>query len=42
MEHDPMAAEKRIIEAQEGGRRRGGGDREGWGGAERASEAAKA
>jgi small subunit ribosomal protein S3 len=40
MEHDPMAAEKRAIEAQEGGggRRRGGGgdrggDREGgWAG----------
>jgi small subunit ribosomal protein S3 len=48
MEHDPMAAEKRAIEAQEGGgggRRRGGGggDREGgWAGGERQSEPAKA
>jgi small subunit ribosomal protein S3 len=47
MEHDPMAAEKRAIEAQEGGgggrRRGGGGDRggEGWAG-ERQSEPAKA
>ena len=49
MEHDPMAAEKRAIEAQEGGgggRRRGGGggggDREGGWGAERPAEPAKA
>src|SRR5215468_9024224 len=47
MEHDPMAAEKRAIEAQEGGggRRRGGGggDRDGgWAGGERQSEPAKA
>src|SRR5262247_3678844 len=48
MEHDPMAAEKRAIEAQEGGggRRRsgGGGDRDGgWaGGGERQAEPAKA
>jgi small subunit ribosomal protein S3 len=46
MDHDPMAAEKRAIEAQEGGggRRRGGGggDRDNWGGGERAPEAAKA
>jgi small subunit ribosomal protein S3 len=47
MDHDPMAAEKRAIEAQEGGggRRRDGGDRDrgdgGWGGGERAQEAAK-
>ena len=46
LEHDPMAAEKRAIEAQEGGgggRRRGGGDRDGggWQG-ERQGEAAKA
>jgi small subunit ribosomal protein S3 len=35
MEHDPLAAEKRAIEAQEGGggRRRGGEHRDGaWGG----------
>jgi small subunit ribosomal protein S3 len=36
MDHDPMAAEKRALEAQEGGgggRRRDRGDREGgWGG----------
>jgi hypothetical protein len=39
MEHDPMAAEKRIIEAQEGGGgRRRGGDRDNWGG-ERPAEA---
>jgi small subunit ribosomal protein S3 len=48
MEHDPMAAEKRAIEAQEGGgggRRRsgGGGDRDGgWAGGERQTEPAKA
>src|SRR5205807_6204691 len=48
MEHDPMAAEKRALEAQEGGgggRRRsggGGGDREGGWGAERPAEPAKA
>ena len=47
MEHDPMAAEKRAIEAQEGGggRRRsgGGGDRDGgWAGGERQVEPAKA
>ena len=50
MEHDPMAAEKRAIEAQEGGgggRRRGGGggggDRDGgWTGGERQAEPAKA
>ena len=51
MEHDPMAAEKRAIEAQEagggGGRRRGGGggggEREGgWTGGERQAEPAKA
>src|SRR5690348_634900 len=48
MEHDPMAAEKRAIEAQEGGgggRRRGGGggDRDGgWAGGERQAEPAKA
>ena len=47
MEHDPMAAEKRAIEAQEGGgggRRRERGDRdrgEGWQG-ERQAEPAKA
>jgi small subunit ribosomal protein S3 len=42
MDHDPMAAEKRALEAQEGGgRRRGGGDRgEGAWGGERAAEAA--
>ena len=43
---DPMAAEKRAIEAQEGGggRRRGGGggDREGGWGGERQAEPAKA
>jgi small subunit ribosomal protein S3 len=47
MEHDPMAAEKRAIEAQEGGgggrRRGGGGDRDGgWTGGERQAEPAKA
>src|SRR5215470_10461369 len=48
MEHDPMAAEKRAVEAQEGGgggRRRsgGGGDRDGgWAGGERQAEPAKA
>jgi small subunit ribosomal protein S3 len=39
MDHDPMAAEKRAIEAQEaggGGRRRGGGDAASW--AERQAE----
>ncbi len=45
MEHDPMAAEKRAIEAQEGGggRRRDRGDRggDGWAG-ERQGEPAKA
>jgi len=42
MDHDPMAAEKRAIEAQEGGgRRRGGGDRDGGWAGERAAEAAK-
>ena len=46
MDHDPMAAEKRALEAQEGGgggRRRERGDRDGgWGGdRERAPEAAK-
>jgi small subunit ribosomal protein S3 len=45
MDHDPMAAEKRAIEAQEGGggrRRGGGGDREGgaWGGERTPAEAA--
>jgi small subunit ribosomal protein S3 len=41
MDHDPMAAEKRAIEAQEGGggRRRGGGDNWGGGGGDRAAEA---
>src|SRR5947207_4581541 len=49
MEHDPMAAEKRALEAQEGGgggRRRsggGGGERDGgWTGGERQAEPAKA
>ena len=49
MEHDPMAAEKRAIEAQEGGgggRRSGGGsggDRDGgWTARERPAEPAKA
>ena len=48
MEHDPLAAEKRALEAQEGGgggggRRRDRGDREGggWSG-DRQSEPAKA
>jgi hypothetical protein len=45
MEHDPLAAERRAIEAQEGGgggRRRERGDRgEGWQG-ERQAEPAKA
>jgi hypothetical protein len=46
MEHDPLAAEKRALEAQEGGgggRRRDRGDRDGggWSG-ERQGEAAKA
>ena len=47
MEHDPMASEKRAVEAQEGGgggrRRSGGGDRDGgWTGGERQAEPAKA
>jgi small subunit ribosomal protein S3 len=47
MEHDPMAAEKRALEAQEGGgggrRRSGGGERDGgWTGGERQAEPAKA
>ena len=42
MDHDPMAAEKRAIEAQEGGGgRRRGGDRDG-GWSDRSAEAAKA
>jgi small subunit ribosomal protein S3 len=40
MDHDPMAAEKRAIEAQEGGggRRRGSGDRDGGWSGERTAE----
>jgi len=38
MDHDPMAAEKRAIEAQEGGGRRRGGGGDNWGG-ERPAEA---
>jgi small subunit ribosomal protein S3 len=43
MEHDPLAAERRAIEAQEGGGggRRRGGDRDGWGGGERQGAEAK-
>jgi hypothetical protein len=37
MDHDPMAAEKRAIEAQEGGGRRRGGGGDNWG-AERPAE----
>jgi small subunit ribosomal protein S3 len=43
MDHDPMAAEKRAIEAQEGGGgRRRGGDRDGGWSGDRTAEAAKA
>jgi small subunit ribosomal protein S3 len=46
MEHDPLAAEKRALEAQEGGggggRRRDRGDREGGWSGDRQAEPAKA